>query len=83
MTDLGAEIFRQANERDGRYLLPKRWRKPMPFEEKDHRDHLHDACEALVDSGHARWIPGWSNLAPGIELTGKPLPSPPTCNRTE
>jgi hypothetical protein len=73
MTKSRDDIFAEADGLSGRYLLPKRYSRPLFDEDKEERDHQYDACETLVQSGHARWIPSWSNMAPGVELTGKPL----------
>lgn len=65
------EIFREAEAHDGKYLLPRRFGRPsIP---PDDRDLLYEACDRLVASGHASRIPSWSNMAPGIFLTGKPF----------
>jgi hypothetical protein len=59
-------IFIEAKAHGNRYLLRRRFRRFGVTTEWN-------AAEALVMSGHARWIPNYSNYAPGIELTGKPL----------
>lgn len=62
-----AEIFSKASEHDGRYLLPRKY--------TDKPDPQRDACETLVESKHAVWLPWWSDYSPGIALTGRPLES--------
>ena len=61
------EIYDLAVEHSGRYLLPRRYSKG-----NREVDELYDACEALIDSGHAKWLPSYASSAPGIVLTGKP-----------
>jgi hypothetical protein len=65
-----AQVYAVAEAHDNRYLLPS------PFNTSDDAIAQRAACEALVESGHARWLAG--NMAPGIRLTGKPFtPSTP------
>jgi hypothetical protein len=68
-----AQVYAVAEAHDGRYLLRGR------FHNSDDAIAQRAACEALVESGHARWLAG--NMAPGIRLTGKPFdvdtPAPP------
>lgn len=56
-----AEIFREAEKHNGRFLISRHSDDPK-----------HEACKKLVQSGHARWISSASNYYPGIQLTGKP-----------
>lgn len=64
---LRREVFEVATQHGGQYLLPRRTTPD---------DGQRIACESLVDSGHARWIPFTSSMAPGIRLTGKPIDTP-------
>ena len=59
-----------AREHCGRYLLPRRFSKPLHDDFKTDTDKQWDAAEALVNRGEARWISGTSRLHPGIEFVG-------------
>jgi hypothetical protein len=70
MTEASAQdamrVFRSAEEHRGQFLLGRR-----EFREKSGPDF--DACNALVCSGHARWLSYHAAYYPGIVLSGKPM----------
>lgn len=67
---LESEIFAAAQKsEDGHYFLTHKY--------DDRPEPKWDACRALVESGHARWMSSSSDYAPGIILTGKPLEPTP------
>lgn len=57
------DVYAIARAHDDTYLLLR------PVSEDNDQNR---ACRALVESGHAVWIPWHSSLAPGIRLTGRP-----------
>ena len=57
-------VFQKATEHEGRFLLLTR----------DSHSVDYHACQRLVFGGYAKEISQWSDMRPGIELTGKPLP---------
>jgi hypothetical protein len=63
------EIVRIAYEHEGRFLLPRRYRKSEPPTELDLQ---YEACQALVDARYAVWLGG--NSAPGIQMRYPPMP---------
>jgi hypothetical protein len=66
-------IANDASKHGGCYLLPWRYRIPAAWQEKTILDQEYAACDELVDNGYARRL-GYSASAPGIVLTGKPVP---------
>ena len=63
---LEAEIVRVAHEHGGRFLLPRRYGRQLPWLEPDEIDLQYEACERLVARREARWLT--SHLAPGVEI---------------
>ena len=55
-----------ARKHEGRYLLPRRFYKPNPFDRSD-TDLDYDAAAELVNRGEARWLRN-SKFAPGIQF---------------
>jgi hypothetical protein len=73
ITDLQKRIYAIAWEHEGRYLLARRFhRLRHRVSDPTELDLLYEACGELVNQGFARWMRG--QFAPGIKLTGKPLP---------
>lgn len=73
MGDLRKSTFERAASYGGKLLLPRRIGLPIRplIDTPTELDREYEACEALVVSGHARWMQG--RPGPGIYLTGKPI----------
>lgn len=67
-TELQRKIVAVAAAHDGLFLLRRRY--GMASIPPSQIDLEYDACDGLVERGHAKFLRGSS--APGIELTGKP-----------
>lgn len=68
MKPRAAEILQIAKAHDGRFLLPRRFRRePVgTVSDPDATEIDYEACRELVHEGLARWLN--SNFSPGIEL---------------
>ncbi len=67
------KIRASAREHEGRYLLPRRFTKPLLDEWKTDTDLEWDACEELVQCGDAKWLRN-STLSPCIVFRMKEPP---------
>lgn len=61
-------VYAIAKEHEDRFLLPTRGTASVDYH----------ACQRLIFGGYAREISQWSDMRPGITLTGKPLPGQAT-----